>query len=92
MDGSLDDPAWGLALAVADFVRIDAGGGQIRMTNVTARLMRDNAWLYIGFDIAHPLPLTVVPVYRHGTIRSGRIASRSDSIPGRTAKCGITSA
>lgn len=65
MDGSLDDPAWGAALAIADFVRIDAGGEHPPMTNVTARLMRDDAWLYVGFDIAHPLPLTVVPVYRH---------------------------
>lgn len=63
MDGRLDDSTWNGALAVTNFVVIGADAFT-PAPYVTARLMRDAAWLYVGFDVVHPQPLSIVPKFK----------------------------
>ncbi len=60
IDGNLDEPAWETALPVTNYVMISVEGWP-PATNVAARLMRDAAWLYVGFDIRHPDPQSIQP-------------------------------
>ncbi len=60
MDGNLDEQAWAAALPVTNFVFISVEGWP-SATNVAARLMRDAAWLYVGFDVLHPKPQSIQP-------------------------------
>lgn len=60
MDGNLDEDAWNSALTVTNFVIISTDGF-LPATNISAKLMRDEAWLYVGFDIQHPNPKAISP-------------------------------
>ncbi len=60
IDGNLDEQAWAAALPVTNFVVISVDGWP-SAANVSARLMRDAAWLYVGFDIRHPDPRSIQP-------------------------------
>ncbi len=61
MDGNLDDPAWQAAAVLTDF-HVIRGRNQGQISdNITAKVMRDDAWLFLGFDVRHPQPATIVP-------------------------------
>lgn len=50
IDGRLDDEAW----ARATRVELAPVGGAAPAPRHTARVTRDNEWLYVAFDVAHP--------------------------------------
>lgn len=60
----LDDAAWQTALKITGFKALQAQNPALG-TNITAYVTCDDTWLYVGFDILHPQPLNIVPVYQN---------------------------
>ncbi len=70
LDGTVGETEWQGASVLGDFVVLSGKTEGQRSTNVTAWLLRDAEWLYIGFDVRHPQPTAIVPKV---TQRDGRV-------------------
>lgn len=74
IDGDLQDACWEKATRLNAFY-IFKGKGETS-SNVVARVTRDNAWLYVAFEIVRPHPETIQP----SVLDHDGGASRDDSV------------
>lgn len=74
LDGDLSDEAWAGAAEVREFQIVPTG----EKVAQRALLMADGAWLFVGMEIAHPLPREIQPNILDPA--SGMSVVRDDSV------------
>jgi|GEM_PF-1406903 len=73
MDGTLADAEWANAAVIANFYIVGPTNTATTTNIHSARLMRDDQWLYIGFQVAHPRQY----IHPQATKRDARIQAEN---------------
>ncbi len=59
IDGELKDACWQKAATLNNFFLFQGKG--VTSSNITAKVVRDNEWLYVSFEIVRPHPEVIQP-------------------------------